>query len=148
MRKLNWPLWVGFLVSIAAFVTYPTVFVNWPITRDFPWANLLLFAVALVFLMIGVKRAFAPGRRLFGQIVAGVVTFAGLAVLGFFILVTFIGGRQLPSSTNAPQVAQQAPDFNLLDTNNKPVSLSELRTQPIDGKAPKGTLLIFYRGYW
>ena len=26
--------------------------------------------------------------------------------------------------------------------------LAELRTSPINGKAPRGVLLIFYRGYW
>ncbi len=29
-----------------------------------------------------------------------------------------------------------------------PVSLNELMTSPINGKAPRGVLLIFYRGYW
>lgn len=148
MKKLNWPLWVGFIVSILAFVSYPTLFVNWPLTRDFPWANLLLFALAIVFLAIGARRAFAPGRRLFSKIVAPVVAGLSLLVLAFFILVIFIGGRQLPPSGNAPQVAQKAPDFSLVDTNNKPVSLADLRTQPIEGEAVKGTLLIFYRGYW
>jgi len=148
MKKFNWPLWIGFIVSILAFISYPTVFVNWPLTRDFPWANLLLFVLAIVLVALGVRRAFAPGRRMFSKIVAPVVAVLSLVVLGLFILVTFIGGRQLPPSANAPQVAQKAPEFTLPDTNNKPVSLAELRSQPIDGKAAKGTLLIFYRGYW
>src|ERR1051325_994587 len=108
MKKFNWLLWVGFVVSILAFITYPTVFVNWPLTRDFPWANLLLFVFAIVFVALGVRRAFAPGRRMFSKIVAPIVAVLSLVVLALFILVTFIGGRQLPPSANAPQVAQKA----------------------------------------
>ena len=63
MQKFNWQIWLGFLLSVGAVLTYPFVFVNWPVTRDFPWANLLLLAVAVMFLFIGIRRAFAPGRR-------------------------------------------------------------------------------------
>ena len=42
----------------------------------------------------------------------------------------------------------QAPDFSLPDTSGKQVSLNELLTTPINGNAPKGVLLVFYRGYW
>jgi peroxiredoxin len=69
-------------------------------------------------------------------------------VLGMFIFAAFVASRWLPPSTNAPQVAQKAPDFSLTDTNNKTVSLTELLSQPINGKPAKGALLIFYRGYW
>src|SRR6267142_420723 len=41
MKRLNWPLWAGFLLSVIAFFTFFAVFVNFPVTRDFPWANLL-----------------------------------------------------------------------------------------------------------
>ncbi len=55
-------------------------------------------------------------------------------------------------AASALEVGQKAPDFTLADTNGKTVSLSELLTRPIEGKAassnPKGVLLIFYRGYW
>ena len=42
-RRFNWPLWVGFLLTFVAFFTYFSVFVWFPFTRDFPWANLLIF---------------------------------------------------------------------------------------------------------
>jgi hypothetical protein len=35
-----------------------------------------------------------------------------------------------------------------VDTTGKSVALSELLTSPINGQAPKGVLLVFYRGYW
>jgi hypothetical protein len=72
----------------------------------------------------------------------------GVLVMAFFIFIAFIEARRLPASAGAPQVGQKAPDFTLTDANNKPVTLAELLTQPINNKPPKGVLLIFYRGYW
>jgi peroxiredoxin len=56
--------------------------------------------------------------------------------------------RRLPASHGAPQVGKQAPVFTLADMNGKTVSLSELIASPINGKTPRGVLLVFYRGYW
>jgi hypothetical protein len=148
MQRFNWPIWAGFLVSITALFTYPFVFVRWPVTRDFPWANLVLFGIALVLSFVGVRRAFAPDRRRLSKIVAPIVATMSVLVLGLFVFSFFIASRWLPASQGAPQVGQKAPDFSLADTNGKSVSLSELRTSPINGKAPRGVLLIFYRGYW
>jgi hypothetical protein len=149
-RKFNWPIWVGFLLSLIAFLSYFLVFVQFPVTRDFPWANLLLFGIAAALLLVGVRRAFAPDRPRpkLSKIVGSVLTTLSVAIFGFFIFATFIMARHLPASHNAPQVGQQAPDFNLSDTKGKPVTLSELRASPINAKAPNGVLLIFYRGYW
>jgi hypothetical protein len=148
MRKLNWPIWLGLVLSFFAFFSYPLIFVNWASTRDFPWANFLLFAIADVLIVIGVRRAFAPGRRVISKIVGAIVAMLSGLVLVGFIFVAFIASRQLPASANAPQVGQKAPEFALPDSNNKTVSLAEVLSQPISGKTPKGVLLIFYRGYW
>ena len=148
MKRINWQLWSGFLVSVVAFLSYPLVFVNWASTRDFPWANLILFAVAALLVFMGIRRAFAPDRRRLSKIVAAVVATLSVLIIAMFIFVAFVASRWLPASTAAPQVAQKAPDFSLVDTNNKTVSLAELSSQPINGKPAKGVLLIFYRGYW
>jgi hypothetical protein len=157
MRKLNWPIWLGLLLSFFAFFSYPFIFVNWATTRDFPWANLILFAIAEIFIVIGVKRAFAPDRRILSKIMGAIgALLSGLVLVGF-IFVAFVASRQLPPSANAPQVNQKAPAFTLTDTNNKQTSLSDLLTQPIpsdraemvsSARPPRGLLLIFYRGYW
>src|SRR5882724_1192895 len=144
--KFNWSIWMGVVLSIFAFLSYPLIFVNWPVTRDFPWANIALFVVAAFLLFVGIRRAFAPGRRRLSKIFSALGALLSVLVLGMFILVAFIGSRWLPASTGAPQVSQKAPDFTLNDTNGKPVSLAEL-LQPINGKPAKGVLLIFYRGY-
>ena len=150
MKKLNRALWAGFLLSVFAFLSYPFLFARFPLTRDFPWASLLIFAVAAVLLVIGVRRAFAAEREhpTRSKIAAGVLGSLTVAVLALFIFTFFIMARWLPPSHGAPQVGQKAPEFNLADTNGRNVSLTEILSQPINGRAPRGALLIFYRGYW
>ena len=148
MKRLNWPLWVGFLLTFFAFLSYPFLFIEWPITRDFPWVNFLLFAFALVLLFIGVRRAFKPDRRLVSKIVAPILATVSVLVIAFFVFIALIQSRWLPASQAAPAVGQKFQEFTLTDTNNQPVTLASLLSQPINNKPPRGVLLIFYRGYW
>ena len=148
MKKFNWQIWTGFLLSLFALISYPFLFVNWPSTRDFPWANFLLFAVAMVLLFLGIRRSFRPDRRILSKILSSLAAALGALILGLFLFAYFVAGRWLPPSLAAPQVGQKAPEFTLADTSNRSVSLSELLSQPINNKPPKGVLLIFYRGYW
>jgi hypothetical protein len=151
MKRFNWQLWTGFLLSIFALLSYPLLFGRFPSTRDFPWANLLLCVVAALLLFLGVRRAFAStnAHPVRSKIIGGVFATLGVAILGLFIFSAFIMARWLPASHGAPQVGQKAPDFTLTDTNGRQVSLAELRTTPIaTNTTPKGVLLIFYRGYW
>ena len=148
IRKFNWLTWTGFLLSVFAFLSYPFVFVRWPVTRDFPWVNLLLFGVAAVLLLLGIKRGFAADRPRRSKIAATVLATLSFVIIGLFVFSTLIFARWLPASHGAPQVGHKAPDFNLADTTGKQMSLSELLSSPINGKTPKGVLLVFYRGYW
>jgi hypothetical protein len=110
----------------------------------------VLFAIAAVFLFLGLRRGFAPDRPhpTRSKIISVLVTVVGVLVIGLFAFAYFVGGRMLPASKGAPQVGQRAPEFTLPDSTGKQVSLNELMTSPINGKAPRGVLLIFYRGYW
>lgn len=146
--RFNWAVWAGFVLAIFALLSFPLLFVRFPITRDFPWANLILFAMAMVLLVIGVKRAFAPGRGRVSKIGASVLATLGVVVLALFVFGVFVMARWLPASKAAPQVGQRVPEFNLTDQTGKQVSLADLLTAPINGKAPQGVLLVFYRGYW
>jgi len=137
-RRFNWQLWSGFALSLVAFVTYFAFFVRFPVTRDFPWASLILFAIAVVLLIAGLRRA----QRL--RPLAWIVTIFGIGIAAFFCLAVFVATKQLPAAENAPKVGTKAPDFALLDTNRKPVALSQLLAAPSN----KGVVLIFYRGYW
>ena len=152
IQRFNWQVWAGFLLSIVTFLSYPFFFVIFPVTRDFPWANLLLFAVAAGLLFVGARRAFAPGRSRKAKIGSSVVAALGAVIIGLFVFTAFIAARWLPASKGAPQLGQKAPDFSLADTSGKSVTLTELISTPINGKTgeakPKGVLLIFYRGYW
>jgi hypothetical protein len=148
IQRFNWPIWAGFLLSIFALLSYPLIFVRWPVTRDFPWVNLLLFAISAALLLPGLRRAFAPDRRLASRILNSVVATLSVLIIGLFIFGFFVASRWLPPSKGAPQIGQKAPIFNLADTSGKTVSLAELLTEPINGNAPKGVLLIFYRGNW
>jgi hypothetical protein len=148
MKRLNWQIWAGFVLSLVAGLSYQFVFARWPITRDFPWANLILFAIAMVLLFLGLRRAFKPDKRIFSKIFSSLAAALGLLLLAGLLFVVFVAGRWLPASPAAPQVGQKAPDFTLTDSNNKPVTLAQLLTEPVNNKPPKGVLLIFYRGYW
>ena len=158
IKKFNWQIWAGFLLSFIASLAYPFFFVNYPITRDFPWATVLLFVIALVLLWFGLKRAFAAPKSTgettkrfsLSKILAAGLAGLSVIIIGLFLFSILIAARWLPPSTAAPQVGQKAPDFTLTDANGKPVSLAELISSPVPGQtnAPKGVLLIFYRGYW
>ncbi len=148
IERLNWRIWAGFLLSLAAFISYFFIFVRFPFTRDFPWANLLLFGISAAILLLGLRRAFAPGRPRRSKIAGSVLTILSIGIFGLFIFSIFIQGRRLPASHGAPQVGQQAPAFSLNDTNGRSVSLAELLSTPNNGKMLKGVLLVFYRGYW
>jgi len=137
-RRLNWQLWSGFALSIAAFVSYFLFFARFPVTRDMPWVSLILFAIAIALLVLGLRRA--TGRR----IGAWIATVFGVLFCVLFCWDIFIGAKWLPASSHAPAVGSKAPDFVLLDIHQKPIALSRL----LAGPATKGVLLIFYRGYW
>ena len=147
-RSWNWNVWAGLLLVIAGLFSYP-FFVLFPVTRDFPWANLLLFCTGGVLLALGLNRAFRHPElhrgKIFGPIFAGL----SLLMFGLFAYGAFYEVRQLPTSTAAPRVGQPAPEFTLPDRDGKPVALADLlKSPPEGGTSASGTLLIFYRGYW
>jgi hypothetical protein len=155
MTKLgwNWPAWAGLLLSILGFVSYFVVFARFPLTRNVPWANFLLFGAAVLLVVTGLKRASTGTGSLGGKLVSSVLALLSLSILGAFSFMVFRGTRQLPPSHGAPTVGQKAPDFTLRNTRNNPVSLSALLSMPLEptssaAGAPRGVLLIFYRGNW
>lgn len=149
VSKFNWQIWLGFFISVFALLSYPLIFVQWPLTRDFPWVNILLFVIAEVFIFVGIRRAFGTDRGMALKI--GAVLLAGLStlVLVGFIMVAFVSSTWMPAAAAAPTVGSKASEFALVDSGGTQVSLTELRTEPIGSMRPiRGVLLIFYRGYW
>jgi len=150
-RHWNVSLWTGFLLVLAGLLTYVPVFALFPITRDFPWVNLLLFLVGGGVLTTGLIRAFKKPEFYRGKVFGPILTTLSVVGISLFIYGIFIHARQLPPSTAAPHVGQKAPPFTLPDQNGKPVSLADLLSSPPPGtKTAKasGVLLIFYRGHW
>ena len=147
-RRPNAPLWIGFLVSVFAFLSYIPIFAKYPSTRDMPWANFLIFALGLVFLFIGLRRAFVQPALYRGKIAGPILTTLSVAALVFFCFTIFSLGKHLPPSAQAPKVGQKAPDFALADTTGRTMSLATLLSMPDASHPTKGVLLVFYRGYW
>jgi energy-coupling factor transporter transmembrane protein EcfT len=132
---MNGRLWGGLLLSVVATFSYFFFFYRFPITRDVPWVNYILFAAATALLISGFRRA----RR---KVWAGVGVAAGILLFIGFVFGMTIGAR-VPLSPSAPRVGQKAPDFALLDSTRHQVSLDQLLAS-----SPHGVLLVFYRGYW
>jgi hypothetical protein len=140
-RKWNLAIEAGFLITVTAFLSYYFVFVRFPLTRDFPWLNLLLFAAGLGLSATGVVRAFRSPERYRGKVRGPLWAALGALIFGSFIFLTFWYARQVPASAGAPAVGSQIPDFTLPDSAGRPVTLSSLHNG-------KWVLLLFYRGYW
>jgi hypothetical protein len=141
-RHWNWRVWAGFGMALLAPFSYLFLFVRFPITRDFPWVNLILFAAAGCLLATGLYRAFTRPDQYRGRISGPILGLLSLGIAGLFCYGAFYEARHLPPGETALRVGQQAPDFTLPDVDGRMVSLSQLR----QGK--RAALLIFYRGYW
>jgi len=148
-RRWNVSVWAGFLLVLAALVTYVTVFVRFPATRDVPWASLLIFGMGLALMTMGVRRAYREPQLYRGKVAGPILLSLGLFLSAFFCYQVFVFMRQLPPSNGAPRVGQAAPDFTLPDQDGNPVTLSKLLQGDGGGGGGRGgAFLIFYRGYW
>ena len=149
-RSWNWSLWAGFLLCVVALFSYFLLFYRYPVTRDVPWVNYLLFVAGILLLVVGLRRAYGQPKHFRGKIFGPILTLIGVVSLGFFCFVTLYASRQLPASREAPRVGAKAPDFSLVDTENRSVTLASLLATPMPGTQtpPKALLLVFYRGYW
>ena len=148
-RRWNVSLLLGFLLILAAFVTYIAIFIRFPLTRDIPWVTYLIFAAGLALLVRGLVRAYREPRLYRGRIGGPILLSLGLALIGFFGYTIHYGTRQIPVSANAPRPGEKAPDFALPDQDGVTVSLSGLLAGGTSGAEKiNGVVLIFYRGYW
>jgi hypothetical protein len=146
----NWRLWAGFGLSVVALAGYALLVME---TRAVFWPSLLLFAVAAVLLASGWKRARREPQSYRGKIAGPILTTLSVLVFGLFGFTTYEVFKAFPAARNAPQVGQRAPAFSLVDANGKNFSLDRMLATPIAdsggaGRAAKGVLVVFYRGYW
>ncbi|PYJ05619.1 MAG: hypothetical protein DME95_03565 [Verrucomicrobia bacterium] len=140
-RRWNWPIWLGFIVAVGGLFSYE-FFAQFPITRDFPWANLLLFAIGAALLLVGLFRAFGRPQVYRGKIFGSIFVTISFLLFAFFAYEIFYVLRQVPLSSHAPRVGEKAPEFTLVDPNGRSVALADLLS------GSKAVVLIFYRGFW
>src|SRR5262249_21320066 len=129
-RGTNSALWRGALLTLlGVFANVASFFTN--AGSLLLWLCLILPALGMVFLLLGLIRAFKE-RQVYGGRVAGTII-TSLA-LAFFALSTigFFHARALPPSSHAPQVGQKAPDFTLTNTSGQNMSLAQLLSTPVD----------------
>jgi hypothetical protein len=145
-RRANSALWLGLLLILVAIGSNMLYFLRIP-SALLPWLNVALPFLALLFLFLGVVRAFRQPQLYRGKILG-----TSLLVLSLLLcagsVAFFIGARHIPRSAGAPQVGQRVPDFTLLDSTGQPISLAQLFSVAPGAAQPKAVLLVFYRGYW
>jgi hypothetical protein len=152
-RKWNWRIWAGLLTSVVALLSYVTLFYKYPLTRDVPWVNFLMFAAGGALLFAGLRKAYVERQIYRGKIFGPIAATVSAGILGLFCYGIFYAAKQLPKSSEAPKPGQRAPDFTMVDSTGKSHSLSSLLSEPMEGPAgvetaPRAAILVFYRGYW
>jgi hypothetical protein len=149
-KRWNWRLWAGFVVSILTPLLY-VYFVR--DTRAIFWPSLALSVVAVVLLVSGWRLALRDPQMYRGKIAGPILAALSLGFLALFGFASYSAFKAFPAARNAPNLGQKAPEFTLKDISGNPVSLAQLLTEPItdasgSAHAPKGVLVVFYRGYW
>jgi len=139
-RRWNLSLWLGFIVVLGGLSSYE-YFARFPITRDFPWLNLLLLGAGLALLVTGLFRAFGNPKLYRGKIAGSILTVISVCLAAFFCYEIFFALREVPASAQAPRIGVKAPAFMLPDQSGKQIALADLLS-------PHGAILIFYRGHW
>ena len=81
-NRQNWAVWVGSLLALGAVLCNLVFFVNLPGQRAIAWLSMLLSVVALIFLGLGVKRAFEQPPVYRGKILSSMLSFVSLLLVG------------------------------------------------------------------
>ena len=167
-KNWNWMLLTGSVLALGSFFSYFMVFAIWPVTRDFPWINLPLSAIALVLLGTGLWRAYGEPEQYRGKIYGPLLAVPAVAFTGLLCFYIFYLSYQLPGAAGAPTVGDRMPNISLTEQSGDAFQLSQLipavstqqqqdegsgeaapeATNNKNGKNDKWVLLVFYRGYW
>ena len=149
-KQSNRLLWIGLaFILLAILSNLLSLFKLSPALL--PWVILALPIVSLVFLLLGVVRAFRQPQIYKGKIWGSIVAVLAILLVAASTLF-FIGARKLPRSAGAPQIGQRVPDFTLPDSTGQLTTLAQLFSASASASStappPKAVLLVFYRGYW
>jgi hypothetical protein len=141
-RRWNISIWAGFVIVLVALASYIPLFTLFPITRDVPWANYLLFLLGGALIAVGVRRAFRDPEHYRGKISGSILGGLSVLLFGFFVVTILYLGKQIPSVQSALRTGQPAPPFTLMDTAGKQLASFDVL------KRSRAVVLVFYRGYW
>jgi hypothetical protein len=88
-----------------------------------------------------------------GKIVSSILTLLSVSIFAVFLLCYFSCDETVASGCRIAKDRREGPGICFPDTHGNLVSLSTILSAPLDPSnpsrsAPKGALLIFYRGYW
>ena len=137
-RGRNHALWIGPVITFVGMVSYFTVFVRWPLLRDFPWVNLPLVLAGLTVSVVAFRRRRRASR------LSRVLAWSGLGfstlVSALFVFYIFVFSWMLPAPTTVTEQLEQAPEFELSDQHGRAVRLTDMRG--------KNVILVFFRGFW
>lgn len=140
--RWNVLIWAGFALIIFAFFSYIPLFAQFPVTRDIPWVNDLLFLAGGFLLAVGIRRAFRDPERYRGKVSGSILAVFSFILCGFFVFGMAYFSKQIPAAGNALHPGVTAPEFALVNTEGKLVNSTDLL------KTHRAILLVFYRGYW
>ena len=149
-KAWNWRLWVGFAASVLALFIYSSLFA---VTRSIFWLSVALCVVAAWLLVVGLRHAFTQPDVYRGKVAGPILaTFSALAI-ALFAFTSYMMPKAYPLAHHAPAVGQKAPELALTDAKGTSVRLADLFSASLPGasgvaRAPRGVLLVFYRGYW
>ncbi|HEX5229443.1 MAG TPA: hypothetical protein VFW44_17135 [Bryobacteraceae bacterium] len=141
-RHRNLLSWIGFVIVIAAVVSYIPLFAVFPATRDVPWVNYLLLVLGGLVLAAGVRRAYRDPERYRGKVSGVVLAMLSVVLAGIFVYGVTFASKAIPASESALRAGKAAPSFTLADAAGNQVSSSDLL------KNHRAVVLVFYRGYW
>lgn len=147
-KSWNWRLWIGFIVALLAPFGYFSLLEK--ISFAF-WISIAAFMIAIVLLADGLRRAYAQPEAYRGKIAGPILAILALGVIGLFSYANHMMGQAYAKAANAPRVGDKAPEFLLTDASGRKVDIAQLLAAPLAGgaaRAPRGVLLVFYRGYW
>ncbi len=137
-RKLRLA-WFGLPLVLVGCLSYFLFFALFPITRDFPWLNLILIGIGLTFAW----RSFAIARetqRRGHSVWHGLLLTASALFAGLFLFYVFYISYQIPQETATTKNLAASPEFALTAHDGSTVRLEDFRGRYL--------ILSFYRGHW
>ena len=149
----NWRLWAGCGFALLGLLAYAAWIMVISQTRSFFWPSLVLFFIAALFLISGLRRASREPQSYRGKVAGPILATVSAVCLALFVFASYEVYKNFPAANNAPKVGERAPEFALVDSNGTNFSLAQLLSTPITdstgvARAAKGVLVVFYRGYW